>query len=59
MQERKGFSLDTVRQANMMMMLGIKPEHRISDKFSREDIEKALREASIKVFGGGKKDNDR
>ena len=59
MQERKGYSLDTVRQANMMMMLGIKPEHRISDKFSREDIERAFREASIKVFGGSKKDNDR
>ena len=57
MQERKGFSLDTVRQANMMMMLGIKPEHRISDKFSREDIERAWQEASRKVFGGGAKND--
>lgn len=53
MQDTNGFNLDTVRQANMMMMLGIKPEHRISDKFSREDIARAWQEASRKVFGGG------
>ncbi|MBQ7220306.1 MAG: hypothetical protein IJS28_04930 [Synergistaceae bacterium] len=53
MQGRKGFSLETVRRANMMMMLGIKPEHRVSDKLSREDIERAWQEASRKVFGGG------
>lgn len=53
MQDSNGYSLDTVRQANIMMMLGIKPEHRISDKFSREDIRRAWQEASRKVFGGG------
>ena len=59
MQERKGFSIETVRRANMMMMLGIKPEHRVSDRLSREDIEQALREASIKVFGGEKNNDGR
>lgn len=49
MSEYSGFSRDTVRRANMMMMLGIKPERRISDKFSDEDIERALREAAIRV----------
>ena len=53
MQERKGFSLDTVRRANMMMMLGIKPESRISDRFSREDIKRAWEKASRTVFGEG------
>lgn len=45
MQEHKGFSLETVRRANIDMMLGVKPEVRISDKFTREDIERAWREA--------------
>lgn len=49
MAENRGFSLDTVRRANMMMMMGIKPEYRISDKLSNEDIERALRIASEKV----------
>ena len=52
MQERKGFSSETVQRANIDMMLGIKPEVRISDKFTREDIERAWEEASKKVFGG-------
>ena len=56
MQERRGFSIDTVRRANMMMMLGIKPENSISDKLSREDIKQAWRKASIRVFGGGRDD---
>ena len=51
MQDTNGFSLETVRQANMMMMLGIKPEHNISDKFSRDDIRRAWQEASRRVFG--------
>ena len=55
MSEQRGFSLDTVRRANIDMILGIKPEHRISDKFSDKDIEQALRTASMKVFGGGRK----
>ncbi|MBR1439515.1 MAG: hypothetical protein IJ697_01830 [Synergistaceae bacterium] len=49
MQERRGFGMDTVDRANMKMILGIKPEYRISDKFSDEDIERALREASMRV----------
>ena len=55
MSEQRGFSLETVRRANIDMILGIKPEHRISDKFSDKDIEQALRTASMKVFGGGRK----
>ena len=57
MSEYSGFSRDTVRQANMMMMMGIKPDCHISDKLSRADIERALREASIKVFGSGAKND--
>ena len=49
MKDRGGFSLDTVDRANIKMILGIKPERRISDKFTDEDIERALREASIRV----------
>ena len=49
MAKQRGFSLDTVRRANIDMILGIKPEHRISDKFSDEDIERAWRIASEKV----------
>ena len=45
MSTHKGFSMDTVRRADM----GIRREYRISDRFSDEDIERALREASIKV----------
>ncbi|MBQ3447813.1 MAG: hypothetical protein IJG37_09255 [Synergistaceae bacterium] len=52
MSEHRGFSVDTVRRANLDMILGIKSEHRISDKFSDKDIERALREASMRVFGG-------
>ena len=57
MQESKGFSLETVTLANMMMMLGIKPQDRISDKLSDEDIDQAWRKASMKVFGS-EKNND-
>lgn len=42
-------NLDTVRRANMMMMLGIKSERRISDNFSDEEIERAWRKAYEKV----------
>ena len=49
MAEQRGFSLDTVRRANMMMIMGIKPEYHISDKLSDEDIERAWRIASEKV----------
>lgn len=51
MKRDKGFSMETVRSANLKMILGIKPQYRVSDKLSHEDIEKALRTASIKVFG--------
>lgn len=49
MKRDKGFSMETVRSANLKMILGIKPKYRISDKFSDDDIECALREASIRV----------
>ncbi len=49
MSEYSGFSRSTVRRANMMMMMGIKPECNISDKISDEDIESAFREAYKKV----------
>ena len=57
MSEYSGFSRSTVRNANMMMMMGIKPDCNISDKLSREDIERAWKEAAVKIFGG-KKEND-
>ena len=40
---------EAIRTATLKMMLGIKPERNISDKFSDEDIERNLREASIRV----------
>lgn len=58
MQKHEGFSLDTVRQANMMMMLGIRPKRNISDNFSREDIERAWEKASMRVLSGGETQND-
>ncbi len=57
MSEYSGFSRSTVRNANMMMMMGIKPDCNISDKLSREDVERAWKEASVKVFGG-EQEND-
>ncbi len=45
MSTHKGFSMETFRRAN----IGSSQEYRISDKFSDEDIERALREASMKV----------
>ena len=57
MSTHKGFSMETVESANLKMILGIKPKYRISDKLSHEDIEKALRTASMKVFGR-KTEND-
>ena len=52
MQDNEGFSLSTVRSAGLKMKLGIKSDCSVSDKFSREDIARAWREAYIKVFGG-------
>lgn len=51
MSEYNGFSISTVKRANMMMMMGIKPDCYISDKLSREDIERAWKEAAVKIFG--------
>ena len=48
MSEYSGFSRSTVRNANMMMM-GIKPDCNMTDKFSDDDIERAFREAYRKV----------
>ena len=48
---RRGFSYSTVDKALINMRLGIRPAHRISDRLSDEDIERALRAASVKVFG--------
>ena len=49
MSEYSGFSRSTVRNANMMMMMGIKPDCNMTDKFSDDDIERAFREAYRKV----------
>ena len=49
MQDNEGFSLSTVRSAGLKMKLGIKSDCSISDKFSREDIAGAWREASRRV----------
>ncbi|MBQ3449559.1 MAG: hypothetical protein IJG34_06670 [Synergistaceae bacterium] len=46
MKRDKGFSMETVRRDDFH---GGRNEYRISDRFSDEDIERALREASIKV----------
>lgn len=51
MLERRGFSFLTVDKALMNMKLGIRPAHRVSDRLSDEDIERALRTASARVFG--------
>lgn len=51
MLERRGFSFGTVDKALMNMRFGIRSAHRVSDRLSDEDIERALRTASIKVFG--------
>ena len=45
MSTHKGFSMETLRRADTVS----RQEYRISDRFSDEDIERALREASIKV----------
>ena len=50
--ERRGFSYDTVYKALMNMRLGVKPAYRVSDHLSDEDIDRALRSAYSKVFGG-------
>ena len=44
MQETHGFSLYTVKHAEQW-----RPERRFSDKFTDEDIDRMLRNASIKV----------
>ena len=44
MQERKGFSLETIQHEKLWSL-----EPRFSDKFSDEDIEQAWREACKKV----------
>lgn len=50
MKGHKGFSLEAVRKAALDMRLGIKPKYCVSDKFSTEDIEQALRTAAEHVF---------
>ena len=47
----QGFSDNAVRNAALMMRMGIKPTCHVSDKLSDEDIKRAWREASIRVFG--------
>lgn len=52
MSEYNGFSISTVKRANMMMMMGMKGvelERNMTDRFSDEDIERAFREAYRKV----------
>ena len=44
MQERKGFSIETLKRAEQW-----RPERRFSDKFSDEDIDRAWRKAYEKV----------
>lgn len=53
---KKGVSLETVRRANMAMILGEKPAYRISDRFTREDIRKAWEIAARKVRSGENND---
>ncbi len=55
MLNRQGFSERAVRRANVNMILGEKPIFHINNKLSDKDIEHAWREASIKVFGNGAK----
>ena len=51
---RRGFSDKAVQEAALNMRLGVKPLYRVSDKLSDADIERAWREAAIKVFGRSK-----
>lgn len=51
MLKRRGFSYSTVDRVLMGMRFGTKPVRRVSDDLSDEDIERALRVASMKVFG--------
>ncbi len=48
---RRGFSENAVKQANIRMILGEKPKSHVSDKLSNEDIARAWRKASMRVFG--------
>ena len=54
---RHRFSEQAVKLANMSMMLGEKPMCHIGNKFSYKDIERAWREASMKVFGDGERND--
>lgn len=54
MATRRGFSDSAVHMAAMKMRMGIKPTCHVSDNLSDEDIARAWREASMKVFGGRK-----
>lgn len=47
----QGFSERAVKQANVSMILREKPLCHISNTISDKDIERAWREASMKVFG--------
>ena len=51
----QGFSERAVKQANVSMILREKPLCHISNTISDKDIERAWREASMKVFGNGEK----
>ena len=51
MLRQRGFSYSAVQDGALKLRLGIKPKCHVSDKLSDEDIDRARREASIKVFG--------
>lgn len=55
---QRGFSYSAVQDGALKLRMGIKPTCHVSDKLSDEDIDRAWRRASIKVFGDKSK-NDR
>ncbi len=54
MTPQRGFSYRTVQNAALKMRTGIKSDCHISDNLSDEDISRAWRKASMKVFGDSK-----
>ena len=55
---QRGFSYSAIQDGALKLRMGIKPKCHVSDKLSDEDIDRAWRKASIKVFGD-KANNDR
>ena len=51
MLRQRGFSYSAVQDGALKLRMGIKPTCHVSDKLSDEDIDRAWRRASIKVFG--------